>query len=489
MNHRFRFLWGQKQSAMITQAMLSQLLFDFDLNGSLIDSGISEDLFILKNGVFSHYMPLDSIKRLEHNAEKMLNPKFSRMISDKIDIHIKQFKTFSLKVQNTRYTNSTNTALARTLKKYQEFLNHTFAFFETSTPAGTSALIAEIQKIIKKKVKNPQQRQRYFIWLCSSDKADATMLERADFIKLTKAKSVSASQWRKYANQYPALFFNTYDESQIFGFLKNKWEEEKKADLRAELKLMRDTLNTNKARHKLVYSVFKSKKLKHLAKALQQTALDRYRLKHLWSGAEFLCLNLILELSKRTKTKVDDFVKTYTFTDIYNFLESGKRLMSLELNNRKKLLLYHYKKGHLKFLTGNQALRLQPTLLGKPHGVKKRESAKIIGTIANYGKVTAKIRVVKVKDLGTFNHDSRAFQNGEILVTTMTSPLMVPIVKKASGIISDEGGITSHAAVVAREFNIPCIVGTHGASSLLKTGDVVEVDANKGIVRILKRAK
>ena len=63
---------------------------------------------------------------------------------------------------------------------------------------------------------------------------------------------------------------------------------------------------------------------------------------------------------------------------------------------------------------------------------------------------------------------------------------MVMIAERACAIVTDEGGVTSHAAVIAREFGIPCIVGTRGATKALKTGDLVEVDADKGLVRILK---
>jgi pyruvate,water dikinase len=62
----------------------------------------------------------------------------------------------------------------------------------------------------------------------------------------------------------------------------------------------------------------------------------------------------------------------------------------------------------------------------------------------------------------------------------MTSPDFIPILKKVSAIITDEGGITCHAAIVSRELKIPCIVGTKIATKVLKDGDVVEVDAQKG---------
>ena len=77
-------------------------------------------------------------------------------------------------------------------------------------------------------------------------------------------------------------------------------------------------------------------------------------------------------------------------------------------------------------------------------------------------------------------------KDNEILVSPMTVPDYLPAMKKAKAIITDEGGITCHAAIVSRELGIPCIVGTKIATQVLKDGDRVEVDANKGIVKILK---
>jgi pyruvate, water dikinase len=65
----------------------------------------------------------------------------------------------------------------------------------------------------------------------------------------------------------------------------------------------------------------------------------------------------------------------------------------------------------------------------------------------------------------------------------MTTPDFVPIMGKAGAIITDEGGITCHAAIVSREMKIPCVVGTEIATKVLKDGDLVEVDADNGVVR------
>ncbi len=77
----------------------------------------------------------------------------------------------------------------------------------------------------------------------------------------------------------------------------------------------------------------------------------------------------------------------------------------------------------------------------------------------------------------------------DILVAPMTFPSFILAMEKASAFITDEGGILCHAAIVAREMNKPCIIGTKIATKVLRDGDLVEVDADKGVVKIIKRAK
>jgi pyruvate,water dikinase len=71
----------------------------------------------------------------------------------------------------------------------------------------------------------------------------------------------------------------------------------------------------------------------------------------------------------------------------------------------------------------------------------------------------------------------------------MTNPQMMPLIKDAGAIVTDEGGLTCHAAIISREMKIPCVVGTKVATRVLKDGDLVEVDAEKGVVKIIERNK
>ena len=73
-------------------------------------------------------------------------------------------------------------------------------------------------------------------------------------------------------------------------------------------------------------------------------------------------------------------------------------------------------------------------------------------------------------------------KKGNILVTAMTDPDFVPFMKMASAIVTDKGGITSHAAIVSRELNIPCVVGTENATQIMQTGIEYTVDSRNGVI-------
>ncbi len=113
--------------------------------------------------------------------------------------------------------------------------------------------------------------------------------------------------------------------------------------------------------------------------------------------------------------------------------------------------------------------------------IKQKENIQeLSGQVAQPGKVRGTVRLV----FG-YQHNSKV-KKGDILVAVSTSPQLLPAMKLAAAFVTDMGGITSHAAIVSRELKIPCVVGTKIATKVLRDGDLVEVDANKGIVKILK---
>ncbi|MBU0532150.1 hypothetical protein KKB44_01520 [Candidatus Micrarchaeota archaeon] len=105
------------------------------------------------------------------------------------------------------------------------------------------------------------------------------------------------------------------------------------------------------------------------------------------------------------------------------------------------------------------------------------EIIEIKGMVASKGYVKGKARVTMSAE------EAKTIQKGEILITSMTSPDFVTAIKRAAAIVTNEGGILCHAAVVSREFDIPCIVGTRLATKVFKTGDLIEVDGELGVIR------
>ena len=96
---------------------------------------------------------------------------------------------------------------------------------------------------------------------------------------------------------------------------------------------------------------------------------------------------------------------------------------------------------------------------------------------------SAKVQVIKnIKDIDKF-------EEGSILVTEITSPDWVPIMKKAKGIITDHGGRTSHAAIVSRELRVPAIVGTNNATKVLKDGQLITMSCVQGDEGIIYEGK
>jgi len=83
--------------------------------------------------------------------------------------------------------------------------------------------------------------------------------------------------------------------------------------------------------------------------------------------------------------------------------------------------------------------------------------------------------------------ENKKIEKADILVSTMTNPDLMPAIRRAKAIITDIGGLTCHAAIVSREFGIPCVIGTKIATQVLKDGSVVEVDATHGIINIIKK--
>jgi phosphohistidine swiveling domain-containing protein len=161
--------------------------------------------------------------------------------------------------------------------------------------------------------------------------------------------------------------------------------------------------------------------------------------------------------------------------ELEEYFKLGKLPSKDILEDRYKEGALLFNKGKYDHITGSLVKELEELVTESLLGEKV-----IKGVTAYPGKIRGKVRIIfKPEEV----HD---FKKGEILVTGMTRPEYTHLIDKAAGFITDAGGMLSHAAILAREMKKPCVVGTEIATKVLKDGMEVEIDAEKGIVKILK---
>lgn len=185
--------------------------------------------------------------------------------------------------------------------------------------------------------------------------------------------------------------------------------------------------------------------------------------------------NLFEMLSKKYSIKDIKEIKNYSFEEIINLISKNEKVKEEILQARKKRYV---------MIGGLQ----KPLILyGKDADSYESQHLKINTSISILKGRTACKGNAKGKAIIVLGHKHfNLINNGDIIVVRNTSPDYTPILKKVSAVIAEDGGLTAHVSVISRELNIPCIVGVQHATSIITNGDMLEVDADNGIIKILK---
>lgn len=273
---------------------------------------------------------------------------------------------------------------------------------------------------------------------------------------------------------------SNYRESIDLGLvlLKKKVSQELKTKGRAGVRReLRETLGKEKklvVDQKIIYKKIKlDKKDKVLFELLRQFA------RHIDIRKESMLQNtyardkFLKNICGRTPYSLRN-LRAMRNDEILKVLAGGKvNLREIGMRHKLSVIYYTPKTGTIYY--GKAAQKLYDAYLSQ------FASKEIRGTVVSGLGEIIKGKVSRVMDV---RRDK--FTPGTILVTSMTRPEFMPLVRQAKALVTDEGGLTCHAAIVSRELGIPCIVGTKNATRVLKSGDLVEVDANKGVVRKIK---
>jgi len=217
---------------------------------------------------------------------------------------------------------------------------------------------------------------------------------------------------------------------------------------------------------------FSKKTLKTLDQLREWYHLRTYA-KDCISKAIAKTMPVLLEMCRR---KGIDYAQMQYLTgsEVENLFDISKENLIERVNKRKEGWAAVATKEDVYYFTSDDIKKVE----------EKEEidnnAVEIKGQTASRGFVRGVVRFVKdATELGKV-------KKGDILVTSMTTTDFTPILDKISGLITDEGGLTCHAAIVSRELGIPCIIGTKIATKVLKDEDKIELDATKGIIRKLQ---
>jgi phosphoenolpyruvate synthase/pyruvate phosphate dikinase len=219
-----------------------------------------------------------------------------------------------------------------------------------------------------------------------------------------------------------------------------------------------------------------SKEDYYLFKVAQEFSYQKGIRRDLSFKAYWQVTKLLEEISRRLLLTVEQ-VRNITVEEMQNYLIENK-IDKKKLNERIKLCATLVRQEKFSYFSGKEANDLVKEI--DSDLIIDKDVQELKGSVAYPGKVIGKVKIIQRKE------DMSKMEKGDILVSFATNPELVPAMKKAGAIVTDEGGITCHAAIVSREMKIPCVIGTKNASKIFKDGDLVEVDAERGLVKIIK---
>lgn len=365
---------------------------------------------------------------------------------------------------------------------YQDFFNKPIWIIFPIEPLLSEEAERMLDDLVKRLGKTDKQ-QEYFDIIFSPEKKNAIVREREDLLTIAIAKKqgkpieallmshVKKFGWIPCYDPADNPWDEEYFEGEIGKILSSSTLPERElAELqekfRGRKKIFNDFLKSNPMakRQKEIFQ------MAHEVCFIKDERDDYRRLGSFWLKPLFTEIGRRAGLSLREtanllRDEIEEFLTTGRLPESNRIKERVGGYVLLRRNGKK-----------IKIFSGQEGEAVMRQELGRESSVAQ---SVLKGTIGNKGMISGPVRVVITK------HDLRKVEAGDVLVAVTTHPDFVPAMQRACAFVTDEGGITCHAAIVAREMKKPCIVGTKTATKVFKDGDLVEVDAERGIVRKL----
>ena len=461
------------------EALLFRSITDNSYEFFKEDSGIDfSTANIIRLGIGEVFHDNKDLKFL-HSYFIKVGVKGMTVFKDKLIKNVSVMKKKAQEISKTNYSKSSDEEIAKEVKDYFIKSLHAQDFLLPMPVAGN--VLSEL--ILNHLPKADDKKKREWLAILTfPEKENSHVYEERSFCELVKAKMnndpLMDKKIDKHLKEFAWIGARGYNFSfawdkkiimnRINNFLKQKKDPDKEKEHIEEVRQ-----EGIKAANDLTQELGLSEIKDLLELAREYVYLRTWRTDMMYSSG-YQVMNLLVELVKRNDMNVED-IPFYAYFELIDIAEKKLNPKDVEIEKRKQDYV-------LVRLDNKYYVSVDKELINSIDNwlVAKGDEDSIKGNIAYKGKVKGKAKVVQQGD------DISKVENGDILIAVMTFPNFVPAMEKAAAFVTDEGGILCHAAIVSREMKKPCIIATRKATKIFKDGDMIEVDANKGIVRKIK---
>ncbi|NQU98796.1 hypothetical protein HQ533_04970 [Candidatus Woesearchaeota archaeon] len=343
------------------------------------------------------------------------------------------------------------------------------------------------EDILKERLTKKQFRM-YFNILVTPTKKSAANNEEEEFFELVKLagkKGFKDSGFKKKVKNHAKKYYwiqNSFGGTKVLDeeFFIEKAKKQLKDNADVD-KLVEDNEKRLESIKREKEEIFKeinaSEETKKIVRLLDYFCLFQDERKALDMQANSILNSFCREVARRKN--IEFHLLEYCVPDQLRDILSGKEipLRKLEMQKERCIVIFNEKNTSSEIFRGKECIKKEKDILGE---FVLENNNELMGMCASTGRYIGNVRkIITAKDIDKM-------LPGEVLVSTMTTPNFIPAMKKAGAIVTDEGGITCHAAIVSRELGIPCVIGTKVATKIFEDGDIVEVRANHGTVRKIK---
>lgn len=444
----------------------------------VLGTNIKNDFFLFEKDGWQQYWVEEELKEFanycigrileDENYIGVIRVKVKKANDDLIDI--------SNEILKTRFEQKTERELFEFFEKYYKVLYEVFATGSVLAVCSdlqhltlTDKLKEGLMSLLKKQ-RDVKKFAEYFSILTTPKEKSETQKEKEELIQLKRRMQTENIEklLDAHAKKYAWIGFKYNGPAWTLQDFKERLEQlEEKVEERK---------NTPEKQKEIEEAIGMPAKLSNLFQAARTIMWIKNHGKETRYYSYFCVEKLIEEISKRTSYSIKE-IKSLTKEELGELLLNKKRFDDL-LKERTESTLHLFIESKEFLITGKKAGKIVSQLKEKEKRINYKEL--LTGMPASPGIAKGTARMINN------TADIPKMQKGDILIAHQTNPNLAIAMEKASAIVTEVGGLTCHAAIVARELRKPAIVGVTNLLKVIKDSDFIEVDANKGTIKKVK---